>query len=131
MNVAAANAEEENVMMRDQIEELRSKAAALEAELEVKTSAVKALEQELHFAEKRRDSMLRKAEDNLKEVESQRDSLRSDLLALKTELKLAQSADKDAEVCCPSRCLIYRASVGVPVKNFPVLFIVCLEIGWY
>ncbi|XP_024388572.1 kinesin-like protein KIN-12F [Physcomitrium patens] len=98
LNIATANAEVENMVMRDQIEELKTKAAALEAELKVKEAALKALEQELLLSESKRDSMLQEAENNLKEVEIERDSLWSDLLALNKELELAQNADKDAEL---------------------------------
>ena len=48
---------QENRVMKDHIAELRSKAAALEVDLEAKVSEVRALEEELVLAEKKRELM--------------------------------------------------------------------------
>ncbi|XP_024384201.1 kinesin-like protein KIN-12C isoform X3 [Physcomitrium patens] len=98
LNTASANDEEEYLIMKDQIAKLRTLAIELDAELQVKVCAVKGLEQELLHAEKLRDSLLQEAESNIKEVESQRDSLQVDLSALKKELGFAQHTDKDVDL---------------------------------
>jgi chromosome segregation ATPase len=106
LNKAAATVEQENRVMKDQIAELRSKAAALEVDLEAKVSEVRALEEELVLAEKKRDLMLQEAVENMKEVETQREMLRLDLASLKRELELAKELVKERDSIAADACQV-------------------------
>ena len=109
LNKAAATVEQENRVMKDQIAELRSKAAALEVDLEAKISEVRALEEELVLAEKKRDLMLQEAVENMKEVETQREMLRLDLASLKRELELAKELVKERDSIAADACQVQQS----------------------
>ena len=121
LNKAAATVEQENRVMKDQIAELRSKAAALEVDLEAKVSEVRALEEELVLAEKKRDLMLQEAVENMKEVETQREMLRLDLASLKRELELAKELVKERDSIAADACQVqHRVEYHLP----------CISIFW-
>ena len=122
LNKAAATVEQENRVMKDQIAELRSKAAALEVDLEAKVSEVRALEEELVLAEKKRDLMLQEAVENMKEVETQREMLRLDLASLRRELELAKELVKERDSIAADACQVqYRDEYQLP--SIPVFWL--------
>lgn len=97
MKISADSASQESKRLRDQVEQLQMKAFALEEDLVRKRASIKVLEGELNRVEETMARCLEEATMDLKELETERDKLQSEILILRDQLDLTQAhADEQA-----------------------------------
>lgn len=97
MKISADSALQESEKLRDQVEQLQMKAFALEEDLVRKRASIKVLEAELNRVEETMARCLEEATVDLKELETERDKLQSEILILSDQLDFTQAhADERA-----------------------------------
>ena len=97
MKTSADSALQESEKLRDQVEQLQMKAFALEEDLVRKRASIKVLEAELNRVEETMARCLEEATVDLKELETERDKLQSEILMLSDQLDFTQAhADERA-----------------------------------
>lgn len=97
MKISADSALQESEKLRDQVEQLQMKAFVLEEDLVRKRASIKVLEAELNRVEETMARCLEEATVDLKELETERDKLQSEILILSDQLDFTQAhADERA-----------------------------------
>ena len=97
MKINADSALQESETLRDQVEQLQMKTFALEEDLVRKRASIKVLEAELNRVEETMARCLEEATVDLKELETERDKLQSEIIILSDQLDFTQAhADERA-----------------------------------